>query len=160
MLTRKNSQQLLGCWWVATAHRRRRWLAGCLPRPTASMVALHAWLLGILPLVFLYLLQATSLSLSASLSLCLQLHVYIGYIYIWRTRYRNNLPFAYHVRFLWHVSLAWFCGRRPAHLLAASEKSFRVWPDDVDFNWHMNNSSCARHAPPSLPQRAPLGLTF
>ena len=59
--------------------------------------------------------------------------------------YRNNLPFAYHVRFLWHVCLAWFCGRRPPHALAASEKTFRVWPDDVDFNWHMNNSSCASH---------------
>ena len=56
--------------------------------------------------------------------------------------YRNNLPGAYHLRFLWHVSLAWFCGRRPSHVMESSEESFRVWPDDVDFNWHMNNSSC------------------
>ena len=69
--------------------------------------------------------------------------IWVGFLVLLAFLYRNNLPFAYHVRFLWHVSLAWFCGRRPPHVLAASEKTFRVWPDDIDFNWHMNNSSCA-----------------
>ena len=70
---------------------------------------------------------------------------WLGIFLLFAFLYRNNLPFAYHIRFSWHVSLAWFCGRRPSYVLAASEKSFRVWPDDIDFNWHMNNSSCAHH---------------
>ena len=68
--------------------------------------------------------------------------ILVGVLLVFAFLYRNNLPGAYHLRFLWHVSLAWFCGRRPSHVMESSEESFRVWPDDVDFNWHMNNSSC------------------
>ena len=54
--------------------------------------------------------------------------------------YWRSLPFVYHLRFLVYSLWAFFFGSRPAGLADFTEISLRVWPDDVDFNWHMGNS--------------------
>jgi hypothetical protein len=54
--------------------------------------------------------------------------------------YWRSLPFAYHLRFMAIALQAFFVGPRPAGLVDFTEISFRVWPDDMDFNWHMGNS--------------------
>ena len=54
--------------------------------------------------------------------------------------YWRSLPFVYHLRFLAHALWAYFKGPRPDRLSDFTEISLRVWPDDIDFNWHMGNS--------------------
>ena len=58
--------------------------------------------------------------------------------------YWRSLPFVYHLRFLFYVALGKWrgrCAKRPANVQEESTLSFRVYPDDVDFNLHMGNSS-------------------
>jgi hypothetical protein len=55
--------------------------------------------------------------------------------------YLRSLPFAWHVRFFGHCLWARLFASRPPSIFEASTLSFMCWPDDIDFNLHMGNSS-------------------
>ena len=56
--------------------------------------------------------------------------------FFWR-----GLPLAYHVRVLLHVLYARLLLPRPGSWCEETVLHFRAWPDDLDWNRHMNNSS-------------------
>lgn len=55
--------------------------------------------------------------------------------------YARSLPFAYHLRFIGHCLWAKYRAGRAESLFDETHLHFRCWPDDMDFNMHMNNSS-------------------
>ncbi|KNC99379.1 uncharacterized protein SPPG_05623 [Spizellomyces punctatus DAOM BR117] len=59
----------------------------------------------------------------------------------------RSLPFAHHLRLSKHIVQAGLRRRwRPAATIWAPQYlTYRVWPDDMDWNLHMNNSTYNKH---------------
>ena len=74
------------------------------------------------------------------MSILLIVFVLVFLLFFWR-----SFPGAYHVRMALHVFLAW---REPMAKDWREEtiQEFRCWPDDLDWNLHMNNSSYGKIA--------------
>jgi acyl-CoA thioesterase FadM len=53
----------------------------------------------------------------------------------------RGMPLAYHIRVLLHVVYARLLVPRPSKWNEETVLSFRAWPDDLDWNMHLNNSS-------------------
>ena len=93
-------------------------------------------------------------ALSKMLDVASTVVVYLGLIYwawvpsvyflcatVFILMYWRSLPLAYHLRFLWYIIRGKFLTRRPPTVHGETELQLRCWPDDVDFNSHMGNSS-------------------